>query len=81
MKRTNYHYKKTMPAQGQRAIFEKPDETEAEWKDRLRDYGCTEDQINSFLQVTSLEAFVQYCIDQGLEEASIPADRLETNAA
>lgn len=79
-KSTHYHYRKTRPAQGQEAFIVRAEETEEEWKDRLRVFGISDEQIDIFTGITSLEAFVNYCRDEGLEESYIPGSRILTNA-
>lgn len=59
-------------------IFE---ETEEQWKLRLLSLGITEEQMTAFLEVRSLEAFVDYCRSSGIELADIGKERLISNRA
>lgn len=79
-KSTYYHYKKTRPHQGEKSIPIKSDESEEAWVVRLKAGGLTNTQITAIKKVDSLEAFVNYCKEQGLESAGIPASRLKRMA-
>jgi len=46
------------------------------WKDRLRGLGITDEQIEAFVKVRSLEAFLDYCRVENIETAYIGAERV-----
>lgn len=85
-KETRYHYRRdTMTAKDfneQQSKLGRPDlELESTWKDRMRAYGVTEEQLDAFVEVRSLEAFIDYCREQDIELADIAGGRLESNRA
>lgn len=81
-KYTRYGYTKSPTTTGGRLHIKeviemsgKP-ESEEHWKDRMRGWGITEDQLDAFVEVRSLEAFLDYCRDQKIESADIGAERV-----
>jgi len=84
-KYTRYQYRKSPQTVEERKASTSREtiveETEKDWIKRLEALGITMEQIDAFLEVRSLEAFVNYCRDQGIELADIAGKRLTSNRA
>lgn len=52
-------------------------EEEEHWKERMRGYGVTDIQLDAFVEVRSLEAFLDYCREEGIECADIGIERVQ----
>jgi len=86
-KNTYYTYRKrSMKPEDTLAIRErdsarlKGEESEGDWILRLVNYGLSSDQIDAILKVRTLEAFIDYCRDQGIDIADIGKSRIKRNA-
>lgn len=84
-KYTRYQYRKSpvsnTHAEIGRSSVSHTDESEAEWIGRMKGFGITDEQIEAFVLIRSLEAFVDYCREQQLDIAYIDGSRLDTNRA
>lgn len=80
-KNTRYIYEKTFKRNADRirvsTMTEPKRETVEEWRARMKGFGITDTQLDAFVEVRTIESFLEYCRSEDLDFAYIDAERVK----
>lgn len=80
-KTTRYIYEKNFNGSQDRMrikdIEEPVRESVESWRERMKAFGITDTQLDAFVEVRSLESFLEYCRSEDLDFAYIDSERVQ----